>query len=42
VEGCGLRTDAPLLTGSMALLALFTNVGVAFIFGIVLAEVMKR
>lgn len=39
---CGLRTDAPLLTGSMALLALFTNVGVAFIFGIVLAEVMKR
>lgn len=39
---CGLRTDAPLLTGSMALLALFNNVGVAFIFGILMAEVQKR
>jgi MFS superfamily sulfate permease-like transporter len=39
---CGLRTDAPLLTGSMAVLALFINVGVAFLFGILIAEVKRR
>ena len=39
---CGLRTDAPFVTGSMALLALLTNVGVAFLFGIVVAEMQKR
>ncbi len=39
---CGLKTEAPLLTGSMAVLALFTNVGVAVLFGILMAEVQKR
>ncbi len=39
---CGLKTDAPLLTGSMALIALFTNVGFAFLFGIFMAEAKKR
>jgi len=39
---CGLRTDAPLLTGSIALLALFTNVGLAFLFGIILAAALRR
>jgi hypothetical protein len=39
---CGLKTDAPLLTGSMALIALFTNVGLAFLFGIFMAEAKKR
>jgi MFS superfamily sulfate permease-like transporter len=39
---CGLKTDAPLLTGSMAILALLTNVGVAFLFGVLMAEAQKR
>ncbi len=39
---CGLKTDAPLLTGSIALLSLFTNIAVAFLFGIMVAEAQRR
>ena len=39
---CGMRTDAPLVTGSMAILALITNVGFAFLFGILMAEAQSR
>ena len=39
---CGLATEAPLVTGSMAAFALFTNIGLAFIFGILVAEAQRR
>ncbi len=39
---CGLKTDAPFVTCSMAILALLTNVAVAFLFGVAIAEILKR
>lgn len=39
---CGLRTDAPLLVGTMALLALLTNLAVAFAAGLLLAMARDR
>ena len=39
---CGLRTDAPLLVGTVALLALLTNLAVAFAAGLLLAMARDR
>ncbi|MDF0591913.1 putative sulfate/molybdate transporter [Candidatus Methanocrinis natronophilus] len=39
---CGLRTDAPLLVGTMALLTLLTNLAVAFVAGLLLAMARDR
>ncbi len=41
LAGCGLKTDAPRLTVSMALLALITNLGAAFLFGILMAVAQR-